>query len=168
MYTQMQRRGRALSSGQTSLPRALIWGFYCLWKLSQANTVPYLFRAGFFWKRKDVISRQSAIMCDLARRHSPPLLLMVLHSAKKNERLIGLQMGNEWPRDWRLARLRHLFVWCPSSGLCSSPLLYFLSFWIKPLSGLLFLFSLIFLPEELQQSTNYFCSPGALKYSPGK
>lgn len=57
--------------------------------------MPYLFRAVFFWKRKDVISRQSAIMCDLARRHSPPLLLMVLHSAKKNERLIGLQMGNE-------------------------------------------------------------------------
>lgn len=47
MCTQMQRRGRALSSGQTSLPRALIWGFYCLWKLSQANTVPYLFRAVF-------------------------------------------------------------------------------------------------------------------------
>lgn len=41
--------------------------FYCLWKLSQANTTPYLFGV-VFWKRKGVISRQSAVMCELAKQ----------------------------------------------------------------------------------------------------
>lgn len=56
--------------------------------------MPYLFRV-VFWKRKDVINRQSAVMSELARRRSPPLLLMGLHGAGKNERLVGLQVGNE-------------------------------------------------------------------------
>lgn len=51
----------------------------------------------FFWKGKDVINRQSAVMCELARWRSPPLLLMGLCSAGKNERPLGLRVGNEWP-----------------------------------------------------------------------
>lgn len=44
-----------------------IWAFYCLWNPSKANTMPYLFGV-VFWKRKGVISRQSAVMCKLARQ----------------------------------------------------------------------------------------------------
>lgn len=48
-----------------------------------------------FWKGKDVISRQSAVMWELARWRPPPLLLMGLLSAGKNENLVGLQVGNK-------------------------------------------------------------------------
>lgn len=96
MYIKMQRRGGASSCGQTSLLSVFISAFYCLWKPSQANTMPYLFSV-VFWKRKDVITSQSAVICELARRRPPPLLWMGLHSAGRDEGLLGLQVGNQRP-----------------------------------------------------------------------
>jgi len=64
----MERRGRASSTVQTSLPASFIRVLFCLCKLSQANIVLYLFGVGFLGKREDIINRRSAITCELARR----------------------------------------------------------------------------------------------------
>lgn len=87
-----------------------IWGFYCLWKLSQANTMHYLFGI-VFWKRKSVISRQSAVMCELARQFSTSAL------DGAPWRVAGWTMsGKQWPEtlgEWAA------FVWAvPAPALC--------------------------------------------------
>lgn len=102
MYIKMQRKRLLI---QPDFPACVfIWGFYCLWKLSQANTMPYLFGI-VFWKRKGVISRQSAVMCELARQ--------VLHLCFGWGSMVS---GKQWPEtlgEWAA------FVWAvPAPALC--------------------------------------------------